>query len=151
VAVWSLDRFGRSRPQIVVNVYELVSLGVEFVSLTQAIDLSTMQGRLTLYVCAMLAEIERDLIAQRVRAGLAVTRARGRGQSHNSARNRWNDWEPRSRDDAGDLGQLQSAAPRGGLDTCTPTEAAPGRPSASRTRTGERTSRAVHSIVDSRT
>ena len=77
VVVWSLDRFGRSLPQIVVNVQELAALGVEFASIKQVIDLSTMQGRLTLYVFAMLAEVERDMIAQRVRAGLAATRARG--------------------------------------------------------------------------
>ena len=76
VVVWSLDRFGRSLPQIVVNVQELAALGVEFASIKQVIDLSTMQGRLTLYVFAMLAEVERDMIAQRVRAGLAATRAR---------------------------------------------------------------------------
>jgi DNA invertase Pin-like site-specific DNA recombinase len=70
VVVWSLDRFGRSLPQIVVNVQELASI-------KQAIDLSTMQGRLILYVFAMLAEIERDMIAQRVKPGLAATRARG--------------------------------------------------------------------------
>src|SRR3989442_14987301 len=77
VVVWSLDRFGRTLPQIVHHVHELVGLGIEFASLKQAIDLSTMQGRLTLYVFAMLAELERDMIAQRVKAGLAATRARG--------------------------------------------------------------------------
>ena len=66
-------------PQSLVapNVYQLVGLGVEFASIEQAMDLSTTQGRLTLYVFAMLAEIERDMIAQRVKAGLAATRARG--------------------------------------------------------------------------
>ena len=76
VVVWSLDRFGRSLPQIVANVHELAARGIEFASIKQAIDLSSMQGRLTLYVFAMLAEIERDLIAQRVKAGLAATRAK---------------------------------------------------------------------------
>jgi Putative transposase/Transposase zinc-binding domain/Resolvase, N terminal domain len=59
-----------------------------------AIDLSTTQGRLTLYVFAMLAEIERDMIGQRVKAGLAATRARGDGagpaaQGCGPRRHRW--------------------------------------------------------------
>ena len=61
----------------VVKVDKLVSLGVDSASLNPAIALSTMQGRLTLHVAAILAEIGRHLIAPRVRAGLAATRAQG--------------------------------------------------------------------------
>jgi hypothetical protein len=79
-----LDRFGRTLPQIVQtlpqivhNVRELIDLGIEFASLKQAIDLSTMHGRVTVYIFGMLAEIERDMIGHRVKAGLAATRAKG--------------------------------------------------------------------------
>lgn len=77
VVVWSLDQFGRSLLQIVANMHELAALGIEFSSIKQALGLSTMQGRLTLYVFSMLAEIERDMIVQRVRAGLAAAPAKG--------------------------------------------------------------------------
>jgi DNA invertase Pin-like site-specific DNA recombinase len=78
VAVWSLDRFGRGLRQIVTNVYELAELGVEFACVKQAIDLSTMQGRMILYVFAMLAEIEREIIGDRVKSGLRAAKARGK-------------------------------------------------------------------------
>lgn len=77
VAVWSLDRFGRGLRQIVNNVYELSECGIEFACVKQAIDLSTMQGRLVLYAFAMLAEIERDMLGERIRAGVRASRAKG--------------------------------------------------------------------------
>lgn len=78
LAVWKLDRLGRSLPHLVQTVADLASRGVGFRSLTESIDTTTPNGRLVFHLFAALADFERDLIRERTRAGLAVAKARGR-------------------------------------------------------------------------
>src|SRR5947208_15933396 len=78
IAVWKLDRFGRSLKHLVNALAELESLGVAFVSLRDNLDLSTPAGRLMFQIIAAMAEFERALITERVRAGIAVARAQGK-------------------------------------------------------------------------
>jgi DNA invertase Pin-like site-specific DNA recombinase len=72
--VWRLDRLGRSVKDLVALINELRERGVQFVSLTEAIDTTTPMGSFIFHITAALAELERSLI----RAGLASARARGR-------------------------------------------------------------------------
>ena len=77
--VWKLDRLGRDLKHLVAVVDELRSRGVGFRVLAGAeIDTTTANGRLVFGIFASLAEFERELIAERTRAGLAAARARGR-------------------------------------------------------------------------
>lgn len=78
LVVWKLDRLGRSVKQLVDLVGALHKQGVQFKSLTDAIDTSTPSGRFFFHVMASLAEMERELIIERTRAGLAVARQLGR-------------------------------------------------------------------------
>lgn len=78
LAVWKLDRLGRSLPHLVQTVAELAQRGVGFRSLTESIDTTTPNGRLVFHLFAALADFERDLIRERTRAGLDVAKARGR-------------------------------------------------------------------------
>ncbi|MBJ9698311.1 recombinase family protein [Burkholderia cenocepacia] len=78
LAVWRLDRLGRSLPHLVQTVAELERRGVGFRSLTENIDTTTPNGRLVFHLFAALADFERDLIRERTRAGLAVAAARGK-------------------------------------------------------------------------
>ncbi len=78
LVVWKLDRLGRSVKQLVDLVGDLQQQGVQFKSLTDAIDTGTPSGRFFFHVMASLAEMERDLIAERTRAGLEMARQLGR-------------------------------------------------------------------------
>lgn len=78
LVVWKLDRLGRSVKQLVDLVGELQQQGVQFKSLTDSIDTGTPSGRFFFHVMASLAEMERDLIVERTRAGLEVARQLGR-------------------------------------------------------------------------
>lgn len=78
VLVWKLDRFGRSLRHLVNSLAELEALGVAFVSLRDNLDLSTPSGRLTFQIIGAMAEFERALIQERVRAGLRNAQAKGR-------------------------------------------------------------------------
>lgn len=78
LAVWRLDRLGRSLPHLIETVKGLEQRGVGFRSLTEQIDTSSTGGRLIFHVFGALAEFERDLIKERTNAGLAAARARGR-------------------------------------------------------------------------
>jgi DNA invertase Pin-like site-specific DNA recombinase len=78
LVVWRLDRLGRSLKQLISTIDMLKSRGIEFISLTEAIDTKTAAGKLLFNVLASLAEFERDLIIERTHAGLAAARARGR-------------------------------------------------------------------------
>ncbi|MBC5825037.1 MAG: DNA invertase [Hyphomicrobiales bacterium] len=75
--VWRLDRLGRSVKDLVALINELRERGVEFVSLTEAIDTTTPMGSFIFHITAALAELERSIIRERTRAGLASARARG--------------------------------------------------------------------------
>jgi DNA invertase Pin-like site-specific DNA recombinase len=78
LVVWKLDRLGRSVKQLVDLVGELHRQGVQFKSLTDAIDTGTASGRFFFHVMASLAEMERELTVERTRAGLAAARQLGR-------------------------------------------------------------------------
>lgn len=80
VIVWKLDRWGRSLSDLVVSLKELSELNVGFVSLTEALDFSTPVGRAMAGMLAVFAEFERDILKERVRAGIA--QARLEGKSH---------------------------------------------------------------------
>lgn len=78
LAVWRLDRLGRSLPHLIEVVRTLEARGVGFRSLTENIDTTTSGGRLVFHIFAALGQFERDLIRERTRAGLAAAAARGR-------------------------------------------------------------------------
>src|SRR5258708_33388799 len=78
LVVWKLDRLGRSVKNLVDLVGDLYKHGVQFKSLTDAIDTGTPSGRFLFHVMASLAEMERELTIERTRAGLEVARKLGR-------------------------------------------------------------------------
>ena len=78
VVVWRLDRWGRSVTDLLATLQELEHLGVGFVSLTEALDLTTPAGRAMAALLAVFAEFEREILSERVRAGLAHARQNGR-------------------------------------------------------------------------
>ena len=78
LVVWKLDRLGRSVKQLVNLVGELQEQGIHFKSLTDSIDTSTAAGRFFFHVMASLAEMERELMVERTRAGLEIARQSGR-------------------------------------------------------------------------
>jgi len=77
VLVWRLDRWGRSVTDLLATLQELEHLGVGFVSLTEALDLTTPAGRAMAGLLAVFAEFEREILRERVRAGLAHARLNG--------------------------------------------------------------------------
>jgi DNA invertase Pin-like site-specific DNA recombinase len=77
VLVWRLDRWGRSVTDLLATLQELEHLGVGFVSLTEALDLTTPTGRAIAALLAVFAEFEREILRERVRAGLAEARLNG--------------------------------------------------------------------------
>ncbi len=78
VLVWRLDRWGRSVADLVSTLQELQHLGVAFVSLTEALDLTTPAGRAMAGLLSVFAEFEREILRERVCAGLAHARQRGK-------------------------------------------------------------------------
>jgi len=78
VVVWRLDRWGRSLVDLVNTLQELSSLKVGFVSLTEALDLTTPSGRALAGMLAVFAEFERDILRDRVKAGIAQARKEGK-------------------------------------------------------------------------
>lgn len=78
VLVWRLDRWGRSVTDLLATLQELDHLGVGFVSLTEALDLTTPAGRAMAALLAVFAEFEREILRERVRAGLAHARQNGK-------------------------------------------------------------------------
>jgi putative DNA-invertase from lambdoid prophage Rac len=77
VLVWRLDRWGRSVTDLLATLQELEHLGIGFVSLTEALDLTTPVGRAMAGLLAVFAEFEREILRERVRAGLAQARQNG--------------------------------------------------------------------------
>ncbi len=75
--VWKLDRLGRSLKHLVNVIDELESVGVAFISLRDNLDFSTSAGRLLFGVIASMAQFERDLIRERVKAGMANAKRKG--------------------------------------------------------------------------
>ncbi len=78
VLVWRLDRWGRSVTDLLATLQELEHLGVRFVSLTEALDLTTPAGRAMAGLLAIFAEFEREILRERTRAGLANARQNGK-------------------------------------------------------------------------
>jgi putative DNA-invertase from lambdoid prophage Rac len=78
VLVWRLDRWGRSLADLVVTLKELAELGVGFVSLTEALDLTTPTGRAMAGLLSVFAEFEHEILRERIRAGIAEARLRGK-------------------------------------------------------------------------
>jgi DNA invertase Pin-like site-specific DNA recombinase len=78
VIVWKLDRLARSIRQLIETTVLLNERGVELHSLTENINTTTPSGKLTFHIFAALAEFERDILRQRVNAGLKAARCRGR-------------------------------------------------------------------------
>ncbi|MDQ2833357.1 MAG: recombinase family protein [Acidobacteriota bacterium] len=77
VLVWKYDRFARSLNILVAALQQFSTLGIDFISYTQNIDTTTAMGRLFYHVIGSFAEFEREVIVERVRAGLANARAKG--------------------------------------------------------------------------
>ena len=78
VLVWKLDRFGRSLKHLVNSLAELEAVGVAFISYKDNLDLTTPSGRLMFNVIGAMAEFERELTQERVKAGLRNARAKGK-------------------------------------------------------------------------
>jgi DNA invertase Pin-like site-specific DNA recombinase len=78
VIVWKFDRFARSVSHLLKALETFQALGVEFVSLTEGVDTSTPTGRMIFTVLGAVAELERSLIWERVKAGLRNARAKGK-------------------------------------------------------------------------
>jgi len=78
ILVWRLDRWGRSLVDLITTLQELTALGVGFVSLGEALDLTTPSGRALAGMLAVFAEFERDILRDRVKAGIAQARKEGR-------------------------------------------------------------------------
>jgi DNA invertase Pin-like site-specific DNA recombinase len=78
VLVWKTDRFGRSLKHLVNALADLAAYGVAFVSLRDNLDLSTPSGKLMFQIIGAMAEFERALIQERVKAGIRNARAKGR-------------------------------------------------------------------------
>jgi len=78
LVVWKLDRLGRSLSHLIKIVEQLKQRGVAFRSLTEAIDTTSVHGTFLFNLFGTLAEYERALITDRVNAGLAAARRRGR-------------------------------------------------------------------------
>jgi DNA invertase Pin-like site-specific DNA recombinase len=78
VLVWRLDRWGRSVADLLATLQELEHLGVGFVSLTEALDLTTPARRAMVGLLAVFAEFEREILRERVRTGLAHARQNGK-------------------------------------------------------------------------
>jgi len=78
VVVYRYDRFARSLRQLVISLDEFRALAIDFVSVHEAVDTSTPNGRLVFEIFASIAEFERELIRDRVRSGLAAAKAKGK-------------------------------------------------------------------------
>ena len=78
VVVWRFDRFARSVSHLLRALETFNSLGVQFVSLSEQVDTSTPTGKMVFTVLGAVAELERNLIVERVRAGLRHARAKGK-------------------------------------------------------------------------
>ena len=76
--VWRYDRFARSLRELVNALAEFESLGIDFISYNEGADTTTPQGKLLFGIMASLAEFERSLIAERVKAGMQRAKAQGK-------------------------------------------------------------------------
>lgn len=77
IVVWKLDRFGRSMQHLVNTLVELQELGVSFVSYMESLDFTSASGKLMFNILAAFAQFERDIISDRVRAGILNAKSKG--------------------------------------------------------------------------
>lgn len=77
VVVYKLDRWARSSQELILEIQELTSKGIRFVSISDNLDFSTASGRLHFQILAAFAEFERSLISERTREGIARTKRQG--------------------------------------------------------------------------
>jgi DNA invertase Pin-like site-specific DNA recombinase len=78
VIVWKFDRFARSVSHLLRALETFQELGIDFVSLSESLDTSTPAGKMVFTVLGAVAELERSLIVERVKAGLRIARAKGK-------------------------------------------------------------------------
>jgi DNA invertase Pin-like site-specific DNA recombinase len=78
ILVWRFDRFARSVKHLIKALEEFRSLNLHFISLQEQFDTATPIGQAMFTIIGAMAQLERDIIRERVRAGLAVAKARGR-------------------------------------------------------------------------
>jgi len=78
IIVWRLDRWGRSLHDVLQSLQELRELGVDFVSVTEGLDFTTSAGRAMAGMLAIFAQFEREILRERVLAGLAHARSKGK-------------------------------------------------------------------------
>lgn len=78
VVVWRFDRFARSVSHLLRALESFNALGIQFVSLSEQVDTSTPTGKMVFTVLGAVAELERNLIVERVRAGLRHARSKGK-------------------------------------------------------------------------
>jgi DNA invertase Pin-like site-specific DNA recombinase len=78
LVVWKFDRFARSLNALISGLETCRSLGIDFVSVTEAVDTSLPAGELVFQMIGAVAQFERSLIAERVKSGLANARAKGK-------------------------------------------------------------------------
>jgi DNA invertase Pin-like site-specific DNA recombinase len=78
VVVWKFDRFARSVSHLLRALETFRALGIEFVSLTEQVDTTTPMGKMIFTVLGSVAELERSLVVERVRAGMRNARAKGK-------------------------------------------------------------------------
>jgi putative DNA-invertase from lambdoid prophage Rac len=90
VIVWRLDRWGRSMADLALSLEDLRSLGVGFASVTEAVDLTTPTGRAMAGLLSVFAEFEREILRERVKAGIARAKEEGKllGRPRTAARHR---------------------------------------------------------------
>ena len=78
VLVWRFDRFARSSKQLAIALDEFQHLGIDFVSFQEQIDTSTSMGKMVFTVMGAVAELERNIITERIRGGLRRAREKGK-------------------------------------------------------------------------
>jgi DNA invertase Pin-like site-specific DNA recombinase len=100
ILVWKLDRWERSLVDFMMTLHALTALGVGFVSLTEALDLTTPAGRAFAGFLAVFAAFERDVIREHLKAGITAARTRGKAYG-------------RPRATANDAAQMRTLAQQG--------------------------------------
>jgi DNA invertase Pin-like site-specific DNA recombinase len=78
IVVWRFDRFSRSRKHLLTALEEFRSLGIQFISYQENVDTSTPLGQALFTIVSAVAQLERDLIRERVSAGIRNARANGK-------------------------------------------------------------------------
>jgi DNA invertase Pin-like site-specific DNA recombinase len=84
LVVWKLDRLGRTLKGVLQVLEEIERDGIHFVSLTESFDTSTPIGKAMLHICLVFAELERNMISERTKAGMMEAKKRGKkfGRRH---------------------------------------------------------------------